>query len=85
MLFAKANLETPPIKLSEIVECYYKTKRYRLDWVSNQYPKPEIGDMVNRIYLLLLLPFTDILYLFIEDFLSLEEVLNLLYRWAERG
>jgi len=31
MLFTKANPKTPPIKLSEIVEYYYKTKRYRLD------------------------------------------------------
>jgi len=41
--------------------------------------------VVNRIYLLLLLPFTNVLYLFIEDFLSLEKVLNLLYRWAEQS
>ena len=41
--------------------------------------------MVNRIYSLLLFPFTDVLYLFAEDFLSLEEVSNLLYRWAEQG
>ena len=41
--------------------------------------------MVKRIYLLLLFPFTNVLCLFAEDFLSLEEVSNLLCRWAERG
>ena len=85
MLFAEANPENLPIKLNETADCCHETKRYRLDWVSDQYPKPETGDVVDRIYSLLLLPFTDVLCLFAEDFLSLEEVSNLLCRWAERG
>ena len=85
MLFAKANLENLPIKLSETAECCYKTRRYRLNQVSDQYPKPKTRDIVNKIYSLLFLPFTDVLYLFVEDFLSLEEVLNLLCRQAEQG
>ncbi|XTI83842.1 hypothetical protein V2W45_1223890, partial [Cenococcum geophilum] len=76
MLFAEANLENLLIKLSKTVDCCHKTKRYRLDWTK---------DMVDRIYSLLLLPFTNVLCLFAEDFLSLEEVLNLLYRWVKRG
>jgi len=35
ILFAEANLETPLIKLSKIIEYCYKTKWYRLNWVSD--------------------------------------------------
>jgi len=83
MLFTEANPENLLIKPSKTADCCYKTKQYRLNWVSDQYPKPKTKNIVNRIYSLLLLPFTNILYLFIEDFLSLDKVLNILYRWAE--
>ena len=76
MLFAESDPLT--IVISILNMSYHKTKSFPIRWAN----PTTMHDVYDILYTRIFYPFSDILYIFGDDFPNLNSVIDRLKRWA---